>query len=177
MQLYLHSVTHLSAWTTFYVRSELTCDSNPCNTPHPTPHSSRCIQAWHYILLPVIRLCPWRRMHYATARPLPSTTFLCHFRWVPRYKRSVHTRAWNSLLPLADTKKATKWNKYSKGKFSQNPTNLLSIKVATCFDSYIHHHKIIRECGYHVPTFSYCCKHFGFPKMCTFTWRTLNMVQ
>ena len=30
-------------------------------------------------------------------------------------------------------------NKYSKSKFSQNTTNLLSIKVATCFDSRSHH--------------------------------------
>ena len=28
-----------------------------------------------------------------------------------------------------------------------------------------------------VSTVCYCCKHFGIPKMCTFTWCTLNMVQ
>jgi hypothetical protein len=28
-----------------------------------------------------------------------------------------------------------------------------------------------------VSTFCYCCKHFGIPKMFTFTWCTLNMVQ
>ena len=28
-----------------------------------------------------------------------------------------------------------------------------------------------------VSTFSYFCKHFGIPKMCTFTWCTLHMVQ
>jgi hypothetical protein len=26
-------------------------------------------------------------------------------------------------------------------------------------------------------TFSHCCKYFGIPKMCTFTWCTSNMVQ
>ena len=30
-------------------------------------------------------------------------------------------------------------HKYSKSKFSQNTTNLLSIKMATCFDSQSHH--------------------------------------
>jgi len=28
-----------------------------------------------------------------------------------------------------------------------------------------------------VSTFSHCCKHFGIPKVCTFTWCTSNMVQ
>jgi len=28
-----------------------------------------------------------------------------------------------------------------------------------------------------VSTFSYCCKHFGIPEVCTFTWFTYNMVQ
>jgi len=28
-----------------------------------------------------------------------------------------------------------------------------------------------------VSTFCYFCKFFGIPKMCTFTWCTLNMVQ
>jgi len=28
-----------------------------------------------------------------------------------------------------------------------------------------------------VSTSSYCCKHFGIPKVCTFTWCTSNMVQ
>jgi len=31
------------------------------------------------------------------------------------------------------------FTKYSKSKFSQNTTNILSIKVATCFDSSSHH--------------------------------------
>jgi len=28
-----------------------------------------------------------------------------------------------------------------------------------------------------ISTFSYCFKHFGIPKVCSFTWCTLNMVQ
>jgi hypothetical protein len=28
-----------------------------------------------------------------------------------------------------------------------------------------------------VSTFSYRCKHFGIPNVCTFTWCILNMIQ
>jgi hypothetical protein len=46
---------------------------------------------------------------------------------------------WKCALSLQDKHRRSYTAKYSKSKFSQNTTNLLSIKVATRFDSRSHH--------------------------------------
>ena len=97
--------------------------------------------------------------------------------WLRKITTDSHILAHVNISCPDDWHPELKMNKYSKSKFSQNTTNLLSIKVATCFDSRSHHkanywimfevHQVkvhifgIQKCSQqweNVGTFSHRCK-------------------
>jgi hypothetical protein len=132
------------------------CRSAPGRTVYPICEQTS--QLWHSISICYFNGIYFNQLHNLSTKLNTVKEISFNRRW--------YSLSWLKYSPFLSVVNSCINPKYSKSKFSQNTADLLSIKVATCFDSRSHHQANywimyeVHQVKVHI---------FGIPNMCTFT--------